>query len=391
MNSLESIVNDEMARRREFPIAGRWAFFGNAGVAPLPRAVADAVRGYATRSERDGQDVPDNFALIGPCREKTAELLGVQTDEVALLGPTSLGLSLVALGLDWAPGDEAVFYADDYPANVYPWRGLEARGVRPVAMQTEQPGVITWDTVAAHLTERTKLVSLASNHFLSGYRPDIDGIGRELRAREILFCVDGIQTVGAFPTPLEHVDFMSADSHKWMLGPNLAGVLYVRRAMQDRLQPALLGSSNVHAPEYISQEELKLVDGAARYEPGSPNLAGIAGMLAAVELLLGFGRDNISARILELRQTLLDALRPKGWRLMLEDWDTSSEASDAHRSGIISLWHPGRDMSDDFFMLREQGVRVSLRKDRAGTAYLRFSPHAYNTAEELHRAASLLG
>ncbi|MDX9975293.1 MAG: aminotransferase class V-fold PLP-dependent enzyme, partial [FCB group bacterium] len=318
--------------------------------------------------------------------EASARLLGCDADEVAMLGPTSLGLNLVAAGLPWRDGDEVVYYPDDYPANVYPWSGLEARGVKPVGLRPERPGRITWELVKKALTPRTRLVALASCHFMSGYRIDVDGIGRQLRERDILFSLDGIQTLGAFPVSVEYVDFLSADSHKWLLGPMGAGIFYVKRSRMETLRPVLLGALNVVSPDYVAQEEIRFHSGARRYEPGTLAFPGILGMRASMELLLEAGIEAVGQRILALRRALLEATRPKGYRLYVEDED----CCDGERSGIVSLVHPERDVEEVAARLKENGVALSLRRDREGRGALRFSPHFYNTFEEMEKVASVL-
>lgn len=388
--TLHDIIHDEAMRRREFPVAETCAFFANAGVAPLPRVAAEALAGFGRAGSRASQENARTEAVDRQARALAAALIGAAPEEISLIGPTSLGLNIVALGLGWQPGEEVVFYADDYPANVYPWAALARRGVRPVALAPEQPGVLTWEVVEAALTERTRLVALASCHFMSGYRIDIDAIGRRLHERGILFCLDGIQTLGAFPVSVRHVDFLSADAHKWLLGPIGAGIFYVKQSRQELLPPPLLGSWNVHSPDYVAQETRQYHQGGRRYETGSLNLPGIFGMAAALELLLDFGIDTIAARVLELRRYFLERVRPLGYQLYLEEWDQSAAASDAHRSAIISIRHPGRDMDTVCRKLQTGGIIVSLRRNRRGVAFLRFSPHCYNTEEELDRAIDIL-
>ncbi|HNR31805.1 MAG TPA: aminotransferase class V-fold PLP-dependent enzyme [Candidatus Hydrogenedentes bacterium] len=366
------------------------AYFANAGVSPLPRAAADALAEFGRLGSRDCQENDRAWAVDRRARELTARLIGAAPEEISLIGPTSLGLNIVAQGLDWRPGDEVVYYGEDYPANVYPWAALSPRGVRPVALAPDQPGVITWDVVEAALTARTRLVALASCHFMSGYRIDVDDIGRRLGERGVLFCLDGIQTLGAFPLSVKHVDFMSADSHKWMLGPIGAGVFFVKRERQDALPPPLLGSWNVQSPDYVAQDVLRYHTGGRRYETGALNLPGIFGMAASLELLKGFGIDAIAARLLDLRRYLLERVRPLGFRLYLEEWDLSPAASDAHRTAIISLRHPKHDMDAVYERLLAERIVVSLRRNRRGEAYLRFSPHCYNKEEELDRAVAVL-
>lgn len=390
MRFIESILRDEDLRRELFPIANEQIFFAHASVTVLPKAATDAIREFAVRSETAQQECAWAVARVERTRQLAAELIGATPDEIALLGPTSLGLSLVANGLAWEPGDEIVGYFEDYPANVYPWRALAAKGVKYVGLEPEAPGVLTWDVIEPALTPRTKLVALASCHFQTGYRIDIDGIGRRLHERGILFCLDGIQTVGAFPTPVEHVDFMAADSHKWLLGPAGAGIFYVKKSRQQDLNPTLLGSINVSSPNFIAQPDIRYVAGAKRYEPGILNLVGIHGMAGSMELLLKAGPEAIAARLLTLRERILQEVRPLGYRLALEEHDLSDDASDANRSSIVTLTHPDKDIEALFDRLKQERVVTSLRRNRAGEPFLRLSPHFYNTENEIGRVVDLL-
>ena len=154
-------------------------------------------------------------------------------------------MSFVAAGLNFRKGDNILVYYDDYPSNVYPWMALAERGVEVRLLNTRGLGVIRPQDVMGQVDENTRLVALASCHFISGYRIEHETIGKFLRERGILFCLDAIQTLGAFPTTVEHVDFLAADAHKWLLGPCGAGVLYVRREIQDRLNPPIYGWHNV--------------------------------------------------------------------------------------------------------------------------------------------------
>lgn len=389
-STLDALIANESERRAAFPCASRGIFMAHAGVAPLPQAAADAINAYVERAARDGQEFGAAWEIVEDTRTRAARLIGAQPDEISLLGPTSLGLGLIARGLDWAPGDEVVFNAGDYPANVYPWRDLERLGVKPVPLRPPRPGLIDWDLVESALTGRTKLVALASCHYLGGYRIDVRGIGERLRERGVLFALDAIQTLGAFPTPAEQVDFMAADAHKWMLGPAGAGIFYVKAERRKDLRPALLGAWNVHSPEFVAQEDIRFETGGRRYEPGTLNLAGIHGMHAALALLEDFGPSEIAARLLHLRAFFLEQVRPRGYVLCLEDWENSSAASDAARSAIISLSHPRHDMAEAAARLKAAGVLASLRHEASGEPWLRFSPHCYNTEDEIAHAAALL-
>jgi selenocysteine lyase/cysteine desulfurase len=388
--NLDDIIAREDVRRSVFPVTGERIFMAHAGVAPLSHAAADAIRAFVDRGEIDDQENAWAIEQVERARRSAAKLIGAEPGEVALLGPTSLGLNLVAHGIPWNDGDEVVFYPDDYPANVYPWSNLASRGVKPVPVRPEHPGVVTWDAVQAVLTPRTRLVALASCHFLGGFRIDIDVIGKALHERGILFSVDAIQTLGAFPMSVAHVDFLSADSHKWMLGPAGAGIFYVKKERQEMLRPSLLGSWNVVSPQFIAQEGIQFHPGARRYEPGTFNVPGIVGMGASLDLLLGLGIDRIGSRILALRKVIVGGARKLGYRLYAEGWDVSASCSDGQRSGILSFTHPDRDLRALARRMAAEKIQVSLRQDRAGTAFLRLSPHFYNTEAEAARVLALM-
>lgn len=375
---------DEDWRRHEFPIARNKVFLAHAAVTTLPRAVAAAMNAFNEACATDFNGFGDVIREVNAARQVAARLIGAGADEIALLGPTSLGLSLVARGLPWQSGDEIICYRDDYPANVYPWMQLEKHGVRTVFLEPTEPGRITPELVAAAITPRTRLVALASCHFFTGYRIDIEAIGRLVHDAGALFCLDAIQTLGAFPVDVTHVDFLSADAHKWLLGPMAAGVVYVDRRHFDLLEPALIGAWNVSCPNFITRDRIEFEPGARRYEPGVLNVSGICGMRAAMEMLLGIGIHRVSERLLDLRSVLEKRLQDLDFEPVVpggSDWI----------SGIASYRREGgRPLEEVADALTAEGVVASLRHDRSGRAHLRFSPHFYNTVAELDRVVDIL-
>ena len=374
---------DEAERRRLFPVTVAKTFFAHAAVTALPRAVADAMCEHVRISSEQPEDFDAVLRDIKETRRLCAQLIDAKPEEIALLGPTSLGLSLFANGLPWEEGDEVVCYADDYPANVYPWIELRRRGVMVRYLEVERPGEITPQVVAAALTERTKLVALASCHFFSGYQIDVDAIGQMLHARGILFSVDAIQTVGAFPLSVKHVDFLAADAHKWMLGPVAAGIVYVKEEHFERCRPTLLGAWNVYSPNFISQDEVRFVPTAQRYEPGVLNAPGIYGMKAGVEMFLRHGMDRIAARLLELKARLVAGLQGL-------DFQFVGPVTGPNASGITTFFHPRVAATDLFPKLLQAKIVASLRYDRERRSFLRFSPHFYNTEAEVDLSLEIL-
>src|SRR4051812_31921209 len=260
------------------------------------------------RATVDSRNYDGELERIEETRTLVARLMACETEEISFTGPTASGLNTIANGLDWKDGDEVVCYLDDYPADVYPWLALERRGVRPVLLETARLGEITPEIVERALTKRTKLVALASANYISGYRIDLDAIGALCAKRGVLFSVDAIQTVGVAPVPLRHVDFASAGAQKWMLGPSGAGILYVKKGRSDLLRPPIIGGWNVASPNFIAQREVKFETGGRKFEPGAYTHSVIAGLRAAVELLLEAGANEIANQVSQLTRSLRDQL-----------------------------------------------------------------------------------
>ncbi len=382
--TVSEILSNEDLRREEFPVTQDKIFLAHAGDCPLPRRVAEAIGDYARESATGDQEKFVYPAILEQGRKLAAQLLGCQRDEVAFVGPTSLALSFLASGLKLRRGDNILIYFEDYPSNVYPWMALAQRGVEVRLMNTRGLGAIRPKDVIGQVDEHTRLVALASCHFISGYRLDFQAIGKHLRERDILFCLDAIQTLGAFPTTVEHVDLLAADAHKWLLGPCGAGVMYVRRPAQERINPPIYGWHNVRCPDFVAQERIVFRTGAQKYEAGTHNLLGIVGLVTAMGLILELGVDNIARELLRKRALLVPALRAKGCAVLAGD------APAAAGSGIVSFTRPGADLAVLHQKLLDAGVVTSLRTDRAGQRYIRLSPHFYNTDAELGRVLELV-
>ena len=382
--TLSEILNNEEVRHHEFPVTRDKIFLAHAGDCPLPRRVAEAIADYARESATGDQEKFVYPAILDQGRKLAAQLLKCQPDDVAFVGPTSLALSFLASGLKLRRGDNILIYFEDYPSNVYPWMALAEQGVEVRLLNTRGLGVIRPKDVMDQVDENTRLVALASCHFISGYRLDFQAIGKYLRERNILFCLDAIQTLGAFPTTVEHVDLLAADAHKWLLGPCGAGIMYVRREIQARLNPPVYGWHNVRCPNFVAQEQIAYRSGAKKFEAGTHNLLGLVGLNAAMTLLLEVGIENIAREILRKRAWLVPALQAKGYTVL------NAEAALENASGIVTFFKPSADLAPLHQKLLDANVVTSLRVDRAGQRYIRLSPHFYNTDAELQRVMELV-
>ena len=364
-----------------FPASRAGIFLAHAAVAPITGPAREAMDAWNLEAALGRQESEAVWKRVAQTRAVAARFLGCDAEEVSLLGPTALGLGLVALGLDWKSGDEVIFDPLDYPANVYPWKELERRGVRGVPVARKPGDPIRWETLRPLVTGKTRLVSLATAHYLSGHQPELPVIGPELKKRNILLCLDGIQTLGVLPAAFAEADFLAADAHKWMLGPVGAGVLMVRQRARDRLRPPLLGSWNVVSPEFLAQPEIRWESGGRRYEPGSLNLPGIEGMRASLELLDSAGIPQISTHALGLARQVRAGARRAGLDVY---------GGEGEERVITSLMEPAGGWEKTKARMEAAKIRVSWRKEHEGQTLLRVAPHVGNTAAEIEEFLSVL-
>ena len=296
--------------RRQMPVAARWAYFDHAAVAPLSGPASEAIRRWAEDATSNGTAFYSGWMKqIDQLRSGAAALIGAAPEEIALVPNTTAGINLVAEGFAWEPGDNVVLPDNEFPSNQYPWLHLAARGVEVRRVRGDDgPGLL--DRLAAACDRRTRIVSVSWVAYSNGWRQDLDQLADMVHRRGALLFVDAIQALGVFPLNVAEtpVDFLAADGHKWLLGPEGAGIFYLRREHLDRLRPLGLGwNSVVHCHDF-SRIELTLKDTAARYEGGTANVPGLLGLGASLELLGQFGTEAIAAPVLERHHAGLPAV-----------------------------------------------------------------------------------
>jgi cysteine desulfurase / selenocysteine lyase len=361
--------------RTHFPVTGRWAFLDHAAVAAPPRDCADAVAEYARDLSENGIAVVGKwFDRVQQVRHRAATLLNADPLDVCFLNSTTHGIGIVAEGFPWQPGDNLITAAEEYPSNQYPWMNLRDRGVEVRAVPSRGNRVAI-DDLRNAMDSRTRLLAISSVEFSSGYRNDLVSLGELCRQRDIFFFVDAIQSLGIFPMDVQHlpVDALAADSHKWLLGPEGAGIGYIRRDWANRMRATGVGWNSVVQPLEFSTIDFRLKPHAGKWEGGTLNIAGIVGMGESLRLLLDAGIGAIGERILELTERVCEVARKRGCEIF-----SSRDSGEA--SGIVSLLTPGRDPKAVMAKCRDAGIIVNVRGGR-----LRVSPHAYNTVDEIDR------
>lgn len=366
--------------RSQMPVAERWAYLDHAAVAPIPRPAAEAVARWASEAVAQGEIAcPGWYERLKEARVLAASLLGCRPEEVALVANTTHGINIVAFGLDWSPGDNVVFPAHEFPTNQYPWLALQTFGVEPRRV-TPRPGQSLISALREACDRKTRLIAVSWVQYSDGYRIDLAELSCLAQEVGALICLDAIQGLGVFPINLREtpIDFLAADGHKWLLGPEGAGIFYVRQDHWDRLRPIGVGwHSVVHAQDF-HRIELALKPSAQRFEGGSHNVVGCLALAESLKLLLHFGPERIAARVLELTDYSCERLTELGAVVI-------SDRSPGVKSGIVAFELPGVDPQCVKQKCLEADVVLSVRGGR-----LRISPHAYNNREDIDRLLSVL-
>jgi selenocysteine lyase/cysteine desulfurase len=366
--------------RREMPVARRWAYLDHAAVAALTGPAQRALAEWAQDAAVNGTAFyRDWMARLETVRDRTALLIGATREEIALVPNTTSGISLVAEGFPWQPGDNVVLPDNEFPSNQYPWLNLASRGVEARRVHVED-GRIPVERLAAACDSRTRIVAVSWVGYSTGWRHDVDQLAEMVHRQGALLFLDAIQGLGVFPLDVSRtpVDFLAADGHKWLLGPEGAGVCYIRREHLQRLRPFGVGWNSVVHSHDFQRIELRLKDTAERYEGGSANVAGFTGLSASLGLLLHYGMEAISKRVLEVTDLACRRLEEAGAVV-------DSDRGPGRKSGIVIFQVPGRDPAE---VRRQCFARQVMLSCRAGK--LRISPHAYNDESDIERLVAAI-
>jgi selenocysteine lyase/cysteine desulfurase len=362
--------------RVQFPVTETCIYMHHAGVAPLCRPAAEAMIALTNDVLLHGSNHYDRWmAAYEGLRESAAKLISASPREIAVVKNTSEGISTIALGIDWKPGDRIVCFEGEFPANALPWLRLRDRGVKIDILAPDAPLDLI-DSAA----RGARLLTISWVQYLSGYRADITAIGEICSRHQCLFFVDAIQGLGVFPIDVQRdrIHALAADGHKWMLGPEGCGVLYVRSDLQDAIEPVEFGWTNVARYADYSTRDMTLRADAGRYECGTLNTVGIFGLRAAIEFLLSIDRAEISGEVVAHTRMLAEAARRKGYEVL-------GPQLDGHCSGILSVRKPEVHSG---YLVRQLKDRRMIAAPRQG--WIRLSPHFYISPAEIQSVGEAL-
>ena len=363
------------AWRDEFPVTQELVYLHHAGVAPLCRPAAEAMKRLADDAMRFGSLHYDQWLAAYEGLRQAARLIGAHRDEIATVKNTSEGIATIALGVDWRPGDRVIGFKEEFPANFFPWKRLERKGVRVEWLSTEDP-LERIDQAA----RGARLLAISFVQYLSGRRADLDAIGEICHRHGCLFVVDAIQGLGAFPIDVAsaRIHALAAAGHKWLLGPEGCGILYVRKDLQDSIEPVEFGWTNVAKYSDYASRDMTLRPDAGRYECGTLNTIGCYGLRAAIELILAVGVGRIAPQVQALGDQIASGAVSKGYELL----GTRSPSTGA---GIVTFRKEGVDSRYVVSQLKDRGIVAAPRQ-----GWVRASPHFYISPDDIGQAIEAL-
>lgn len=364
-----------------FPLEQQILYLNHAAVSPWPQRACEAVEGFARQCARRGAtDYPRWLETERLLRRQLAEMIQApDPDDIALLKNTSEGLSVIAQGLAWQAGDRVLISDQEFPSNRIPWQALADRGVETIEapLNGDDPEA----AIIERLDSRTRLLSISSVQYGTGLRLDLQRLGRACRDNGTLFCVDAIQSIGARPldAPGVGADFVVADGHKWMLGPEGLALFYSTPAARDRLTLRQHGWHMVENAGDFDQREWTPARSARRFECGSPNLLCAHALSASLSLLLETGLEQVAKRIEQRVAHIQQTLQAAGGFTLI----TPTEP--ARRAGIFTFRPQQGDTERLFQKLWDAGV-VCARRGGG----IRFSPHFYTPERVVDQAMEIL-
>jgi cysteine desulfurase/selenocysteine lyase len=382
--------------RDAMPVSREWAYFDHAAVGPLPSMGSAAGRKLLLQAEQSGDYCwPEWSSIAARLRGNAAALLHCKTDEIALIPNTTFAINLIASAFPWFSSRKktetpnVVVIENEFSSNLLPWMELAKAGVEVRVVPVDSTGIVSIDRLAERIDSQTKLVSISWVGYASGYRIDLEKVCELVHSRGAEVFLDAIQGLGVFPCDVSQlsIDYLAADGHKWLLGPEGAGILFIKGERLHRLENRMIGWNSVHGAHRFQSSQVEFKSDASRFEGGSANHLGLVCLEASTSLLLQLGANQngngVAAAVLENADQIEDSLRSIG-AVVHRDRELANRLGN-HLSGIVSFEMKGKDPLSVRSELIRNKVVASVRHGR-----LRVATHAYNDADDIRRLCSAL-
>jgi cysteine desulfurase / selenocysteine lyase len=354
-------------------------YMNHAAVSPLSTPVVEKLDDLIyERSTTLIEDFSAYLKLVSDTKSKIGELINADPDRIAFVENTSNGLNILAQGLDWKPGGRIILNDIEFPSNIYPFMNLKSYGVEIDFVKSDN-GKVVFDDIEAAVTPDTMLISISSVQFLSGYRAALQRIGELCKSKNIIFCVDGIQSLGAIKMDVKkyNINFLSTGGQKWLMALQGLGFIFIDEELQERIKPKYVGWTSVANAWELLDYNLELRKTAERFQNGTVSALGIAALNASLSFFKNFGYDEIEKVILNNTIYFINSLNEIGVVPLLNGVDKDN------LSGIVSF---RSDKAQQIFSeLEKENVVGAVRE-----GIVRFSPHFYNNREEIDRVVNYL-
>ncbi len=374
--SIEDLIN------KEFPLDESIYYLNHAAVSPWPQRTADAVCQFANENTRLGAA---NYLVWlekeAELRQQLKRLINAPSvDDISLLKNTSEALSVVAEGIDWQSGDNIVSSDEEFPSNRLPWLAQAINGVEFKEISLSN-GTSPEAALIDACDDKTRVLTISSVQYGTGKCHNLTMLGEYCHANNILFCVDAIQSLGALPFDCQAIkaDFVMADAHKWMLGPEGIAIFYCKAEIRNLLNLHQFGWHMVKDVGNYDSKDSNYAETGRRFECGSPNMLGIHALSASLSLIEEVGIENVSANIINNISYLIDLLRN------IPELTFISPTTKPHYAGIVTFTIEGINIPELYSKLMKNKL---ICANRAGG--IRFSPHFYTSRKTIYNSLEIL-
>lgn len=373
-------MNDIQKARSNFPYleTGR-IYFNHASTGPISKSVREKLNEIITeKSESEIDGFKKFLQASAETKNLLGEMIGAENDRIAFVDNTSNGINILAQGLKWKRGERILLNDLEFPANVYPFLNLQKDGVE-VDIVKSKNGIVSAEDIIENIKPETKLISISQVQFLTGYRVDLEKLGRVCKEKEIILSVDAIQGLGAVKLDIkkQNIDFISCGSQKWLLGLQGFGFIYISEELQKRISPRYVGWISVHDAWNLLDYNLKLKSNAECFQGGTINTLGVFALNTSLKFFREYGFDFIEENVTANSAYLIEKLENMGLEPVLKGIPKSNTA------GIVSF--KSAESEKLFTGLAVEDINCAVRE-----GMIRFSPHFYNVKEEIDKVIDIL-
>lgn len=354
-------------------------YFNHASCGPISKNVKTALEMLIQNNSSDKiNDYLELTSKTADCKKLISEMINCEPDRIAFLDNTTNGINILAHGIEFKKGDRILLNDAEFPGNVYPFLNLQRHGVIVDFVKSDN-GIVTAEELLSAVKKETKLISVSQVQFISGYRADLEIIGKYCKENNIIFSVDAIQGLGAVNPDIEkfHIDFLSCGTQKWMLGLQGFAFIFVRKSLQEKLNVAFAGWLGVKNAWNLLDYNLEFRESASRFQGGTINSFGVYAAFESLKLFKKYGYENVEQSVIDNTEYFLQKLIDIGLNPILKDINRK------YIAGIVSL--KTRNGEQIFNHLNENKIVSSLREN-----HIRFSPHFYNSHEEIDIVIDIL-